>query len=808
MKVSIYIGNNLKKLDLFDDENIFFIQKLNDIDNLSNIFSDTTLSFTVPATDNNNSIFKHYYDIYINNGIIPNTRIPAYIEIDTIPYKFGQIEIDNIKINNFLTKDYKITFYDNVTQLKTLFSDDLLRDLDYDITDNVKTKVRSDLSYFDFIYNSQNIVNSINLPSYKDGDLITPLISYTNRDWNYGGISPNLDISIDNGAIRDSELKPALRIIKLIEAIENKYNITFSRDFLNRSVFLDLFMWLNRLEDSRSPYTATYTNAFGLTSSSAPYLSPSFDNEYIKIIRTSNLSNVEIDFRIIFILIPDIGFENVNYSMFIKDENNNLLRQRTNRKGTRRIEFKVNIPRNRTGFQRKMKLEILSDNVLNCKIKIELRVNGSSNEGSFSYIEWISDNNSQEIINLIRVEEIIPELKVVDFITGLMKMFKLIIRPITTTDFYLDTIDSFYSKGRLINLTDYTNQEGVLIETPDIYKKIEFKYQKTENVAGKRFRDINNFGVGYGDLVSNFNINKQNDLKVELPFENMLFERLFDVDDNLTNIIIGQSISLNNSLQLSPNNSKPILFYNNGITSLVENDIAITSPFKFKFSNETPEDIYYCYIMGNSNNELIELVNNSINFGSEVDSWHLQEIDLSLYRNYWENWINTVYDRKQRKFKYKCKLPTRLVNEISLNDRIVIGDTRYKINDFKVNLLDGDTELNLFVDIYEPTGVITSDSVFPESIETNAGIKHYDIILTTNKKWTLSLEDTGDNNDWVEIKTPTSGEGITTITIKVNEKVSQPDPQVYNDRELDLRITFDDASDIDITIKQLGLLEP
>ncbi len=57
MKVSVYIGED--KVDLFDDEKISITQKLNDIEKLSNVFTDFTNSFTVPATQTNNRIFKY-----------------------------------------------------------------------------------------------------------------------------------------------------------------------------------------------------------------------------------------------------------------------------------------------------------------------------------------------------------------------------------------------------------------------------------------------------------------------------------------------------------------------------------------------------------------------------------------------------------------------------------------------------------------------------------------------------------------------------------------------------------------------------
>lgn len=55
---------------------------------------------------------------------------------------------------------------------------------------------------------------------------------------------------------------------------------------------------------------------------------------------------------------------------------------------------------------------------------------------------------------------------------------------------------------------------------------------------------------------------------------------------------------------------------------------------------------------------------------------------------------------KQRKLKYECYLPTRLIRNLSLKDRLIIGSNRYKINDFTINLSTGKVSFNLFVDLY------------------------------------------------------------------------------------------------------------
>jgi hypothetical protein len=140
----------------------------------------------------------------------------------------------------------------------------------------------------------------------------------------------------------------------------------------------------------------------------------------------------------------------------------------------------------------------------------------------------------------------------------------------------------------------------------------------------------------------------------------MLFERL-EIQapslsaDTITNWYIGQSISTSDEVSFNKNNSKPILFFNNGLmknTSL---------PIKLKFGTEPIVDITRAYICGNTNDELIDQVTDTINWNSEIDPWHNSIVANSLYFNYWRNWIESIYNLKQRKISLTAYLPPRYV---------------------------------------------------------------------------------------------------------------------------------------------------
>lgn len=679
MKVSVYIGED--KVDLFDDEKISITQKLNDIEKLSNVFTDFTNSFTVPATQTNNRIFKHYYDVDVAGSFNANIRVDGFIEIDTLPFKFGQFQLEGVTVKQHVPDNYKITFYSKTTQLTKLFGDETIDRLDYD-SNNVKQW--DSLSKFDFAFNVTNMVKSINDvtfgPTGSQGSIITPLISYTDRDWNYGS-GDSTDISSVTYSIATTELFQALRAIEIIKGIETKYGLVFSRDFFGTTMFNKLFLLLNNRGSKALSTIADFTNS-AYSSGSTDWFSCSVDltNNIITFVdnaftyspsRVFNLNIIFVSFRqpndtvsnfpsgtkfTVSVVDNDTGLD--FYSEVIEYNGSNL-------------QLNISIPQSSTPKTYNFKVFISAGitfvyGAFSCRL---IYVAGSAEAGSL--------NNSGTFLDNMTTSYTMPSMKVIDFIQGIMKMFKLIIRPISTSNFYINTLDGYYLGGTILDITKYIDQTSIQIDRPIIYNKITFNYLPTENILGKKFRLSNdpiNKKIGYGDLKSDYPlIQDNNELKVELPFENMLFERLVvqsptpNVGD-LTNINIGQSCKLNDDQTISPNDSKPVLFFNNGTI-----DIS-AYPLKYKYSPVSSiTTLNTIYNIGNTDNKVLNDVTTSINWGvktnnfrTEVDPWHYVEIQQSLYNNYWKNWLETIYDTRQRKFKFEGYLPPRYIKELSL----------------------------------------------------------------------------------------------------------------------------------------------
>lgn len=74
-----------RKSRVFNDETVSITQTIQNVKDISKVFTDFSKSFTVPASKTNNKIFKHYYNFDIENGFDARKKKNAKLEINNIP---------------------------------------------------------------------------------------------------------------------------------------------------------------------------------------------------------------------------------------------------------------------------------------------------------------------------------------------------------------------------------------------------------------------------------------------------------------------------------------------------------------------------------------------------------------------------------------------------------------------------------------------------------------------------------------------------------------------------------------------------
>jgi len=239
--VGIYIKDSVtleyNRVELFNDEKISVNSSIQNVNDISKTFTDFSQTFTVPASKQNNKIFRHWYENSNDNGFSTLVKADAYIEIDTIPFRSGKIQLESCNVKDGQPQDYSITFIGALGNLKDKFNGLYLKDL-------------TDTTY-DFEYTA-SIVRDKVVEAEPSQDIMFPLIS-SNRYWNYGKGGSD-DISTIANPIRYNELFPAIRLKAVLNMIENRFGINFDgttsepSTFLSDSRFTSAYLWLKNAE--------------------------------------------------------------------------------------------------------------------------------------------------------------------------------------------------------------------------------------------------------------------------------------------------------------------------------------------------------------------------------------------------------------------------------------------------------------------------------------------------------------------------------------------------------------------------------
>jgi hypothetical protein len=151
-------------------------------------------------------------------------------------------------------------------------------------------------------------------------------------------------------------------------------------------------------------------------------------------------------------------------------------------------------------------------------------------------------------------------------------------------------------------------------------------------------------------------------------------------------------------------------------------------------------------------------INYSLNFGADNSIIENETIQNGLYATYYFAYLSNLYNLKQRLTTIKTILPTSLVTNLNLNDRLIIGDKRYIINDMKIELTSGEATLSLYNDFrpVQLNNLIILDSTahslyFPVYFRNGS-------VSTTNTGPGLVLSSAGFN--WVGTDTSVKSLGV------------------------------------------------
>lgn len=685
MKYSIQLYVDGQRVEMFQDEGVSITSSIQNVRDIGKVFSDYSQGFSVPASRQNNKIFKHYYNPDVDNGFDARLKADAVIEINYQPFKTGKIRLDEVEMKDNNPYAYKLTFFGGLVSLKDLLGEDQLDGLNW-------------LSNFDTVHSYDNIKAylqdgrdfTIDSVTYTDA-IVAPLISAEQR-WYYDtatNVAGSGNLQTIDSALRGAyykDFKYAIRLYCIIKAIENQtylvngnpVSLVFSDDFFNttNADFYNLYMWLHR-EKGR----------LGSSAQRTAYLSTMNPESWEGVVMsTDNFGVFDIGgpsgtLYYDITLNLDVDLSGAVFNIYL-EKDGSAIDSRTALTGatTYAITF-TDITQN-GNYKIKIEYTTIFDVQASSDIVMTANFGGGapeSNTFTFTADQTLSTDDT------FIITDNIPKMKVIDFLTALFKMFNLTAYD-QGSQIVIKPLDDFYADGTQVDITKYVDVASSTIIPSTLYNEISFKYADTKALFAQNHLEQFNFEWAEEE----YNIENKYDgdkYEVSVPFSHHKFERILnDATGAQTSIQWGWSVDkLNDDGTGQPYLGAPLVFYvypNSGTSIRLRDDSSFDS-------------ISTYYVPTNS---LSLSSSNNINFKAEFNEYTNTIFTQTLFDNYYSDYISDVFDYRRRIIKVTAHLPLSLLSgstAIKLEDEIIVNQRAYRINQVNYNIGEGKAEFEL-----------------------------------------------------------------------------------------------------------------
>ena len=701
-EVQLFISDT--RVDLFQDESISITDSVQNVSDISKLFTPFSKQFNLPASQTNNKLFKHYYNFHIQGGFDARFKVDARIEINFVPFKTGKLRLTGVSLKDNKPHTYKVVFFGEPNSLKDIFGDEDLSGL-------------NGLSTYDIQYDNNDFLDAFKTGLQSTGtaatnlsnrNVVVPLISL-NTYYTYDTSSTD---RLDNVTFTDlrKQLKPAIKLKRVIEAIQTQYDITFNMEdvhldefvitedtkqvitetsenvvledatsdiktFFGSDMFDELYLWLHR---EKTPITSpeTTTKTFGVDTTTRSIKFTLADFTY-----SSGSGDVLTGGKLV-VTDPDeytirVGFtpsaNATTGEIIVKDKTTNEL-----------LFFEEDITFQSGVNQNISLMNLTSGNLDSRTYDIEFRINCQTQETFSSVTMRITKNSStihdytatDKVLNdNIFIQDYLPQMKVIDFLTGLFKMFNLVAyNRLGDSTIYVETFDDFMTEGLTRDITKYIDVSQSTIDRPIPYNQVNFNY--SEPVTQTSLRFVNQFAQAFGDL--EYSAPEKYDgqaFNLDVPFERSVLINLQNSSGVNTNNILGWWVDDKGDTTLG----KPFIFFNRVIDS---------SSYTVTGLNITAY---------NAASSVSSDGNHTLNFGAEYDEFSKSVNTNSLFSRFYQNYIVQTFNQNGRIIKVSARLPVSFILNYRVNDVILIDGQEYYINNITIDLTTGKSELELIV---------------------------------------------------------------------------------------------------------------
>lgn len=721
--IKIVVGDNLDVLDMFADESISIKSVVKDMNDPKKLFTDFSRSFTLPASKRNNKVFKHYYNIDIQNSVDSRELIPAKILMNNSVYKVGNIRVDGARVRGGLAIHYKVTFIGKLSELSRQIGKDKLNDLDFTSLDD---------NSFNFISEMQNTTKR---------DLMFPLASRKERflaDSNTRSlgiegarnIAYSTSTSAEDYGIREQDIVGALSVGAILDKIESKYSFNFS-GALEADYIRDLYLWLHQIDKERTGVelisNATGFAYSGTTNSDFTPVSNGFVFEATE--ETALLGRERM------YLISVKGTFSGDATIKLK-VGGNVVRE-VSVSGDYTDSFVVYGDYSSRIFQVEVETNTSNSASITTRIQqYDKEYIGVNNLKTWVYknIYYMTASASTGTTGTYSVQRNLPDMSVMDFLSSIFKMFNIIAEVDSDLSISTKHYDYFMSQGEVKDFTEYVDVSGYDVNRPNLFASLLMNFEEPQLALEQGYKAVNgrNYGEVKYDLVGKEGVKLSgNTYTLNIKNQRTPLEPIDDLYDNSDFRVCYTLFSDTGGTEQS---IKPMFTY------ICTPDTTTGTVSQIAFYGNLTASSSTVYTMPSNVHQRGQA--SPVGFYGDVGLYFGEELSEyrygftmngnGLWHSFYRGITALMFDEDKRKVKLKAHIPQSKLLTLKLSDTLRISNKFYNINSVETDYLSGVTKLDLVLvgnskleqfntDTRSLQNTSTSDSVYITYLDASTG---------------------------------------------------------------------------------------
>ena len=669
-------------VDLYENESISYSSNFNSISEFTTrgAFS---REFRIPATKANVDFFGQQYNANLLNDdttqINVLRKIEATLSVDTLPIAEGHIQFKQAITQQGKMHEFVIAFFGETVDLARSIGDKLLKELDYSDLDHENT------------YQNVNLIN--------DGSLFDNAICYTLTDkgqnWSEDSAIGSRRVFSSVNPIYTSELTLAVQAKWLLNKIITEAGFTYTGDTLDEELvrmyepYITNPLTLGPLSNDEAKFSAHYTTdqTFTLDQISNTSL---YKNQLTGWVETSDPSNsfasnvytsqgnFDITFNAdLYIQLPVNTIDVSTYDI-------NIIHTRAGvetvypmyfGQGLTNVTYTYNFS---TGSYDLDSTDLIHANcnaTISMIVGDEVRLYIYGHTGS----QLTLDVNTDSVFSVsfvtgelqaqpVSFEKNAPEMKQVDYLRDILKMFNAVLVPNANIPNAVEIIPmvEYLGSGEDYDWTGKLDLSKDIVLTPasDIRKRLlKWSYKEQGDFFNAKYKTGAQRVYGELRLTDPGNDFSTSDYTVELTFG----ASPCDLIPNTNYIIPKYFNETGEFMEPGPRILYRRAFEESAVVMVYDEDAAAAS------FTVIPLLSHYASIP-------TEIGTNDLNFGQEIPPHPIETMPLhTLWDRYWRQYISELYDNEQKIMEAYFKLSVTDVFGLKFNDKIWVKDSWWRV---------------------------------------------------------------------------------------------------------------------------------